>query len=91
MDTHSGYNSGPWTDPSAQKLTVELWGKVGDDWKGHEAVPSKGKGKETVCNDIEDGEAEWRVLEEWKVNLEQLMPLPDDVGSPLNHLGVLLT
>ncbi|KAJ7456454.1 hypothetical protein FB451DRAFT_1048357, partial [Mycena latifolia] len=91
IDTRSGSESSPWTDPSGQKLTVELWGKVGDDWKGHDAVPGKGKGKEQACNDADGGgEAEWRVLEEWKVNLGQLLPLTDDLELPSNTLVVTL-
>ncbi|KAJ7139545.1 UV radiation resistance protein and autophagy-related subunit 14-domain-containing protein [Mycena epipterygia] len=90
IDAGSGYESGPWTDPSGQKFKVELWGKVGDAWKSHEPAPGKGKEKEKARGDAEDGEAEWKVLEEWMVNLEQLLPLSDDLELPSNTLVVNL-
>lgn len=70
-------------------MTIELWGKVGDEWKGHDPVPSKGKEKERSRTD-KDRETEWRVLEEWKVTLEQLLPLTDDAELPSNTLVVTL-
>ncbi|KAJ7642286.1 hypothetical protein B0H17DRAFT_464700 [Mycena rosella] len=87
IDARSGYESGPWTHSGGQKLTVELWGKVGDEWKGHEGVPGKGKEKEQPAD---DEEAEWRVLEEWKFNLGDLVLLPDDPEVPSNTLVVTL-
>ncbi|KAJ7171868.1 hypothetical protein C8R43DRAFT_1146446 [Mycena crocata] len=85
MDTRSNFETGPWTDPSGQKLKVELWGKVGDAWKNRE--PAAGKGKEKA---MDNGDAEWRVLEEWKVDLGDLMPLSDDLDLPSNTLVVTL-
>lgn len=38
----------------------------------------KGKQKEEIR---EDGEGEWRLLEEWAVCLADLVPLPDEVGT----------
>ncbi|KAJ6519293.1 hypothetical protein C8R45DRAFT_17210 [Mycena sanguinolenta] len=84
---------GPWGDPSAQTVRVELWGKVGDEATG------KGKEKERDGNgkdrerekEKEKGEAdEWRVLEEWKFDLGQLVPLADDTELPSNTLVVTL-
>ena len=60
-------------------MTIEIWGKVVDS-----TIPGyKGKGKERA-HDAEDtgmgrqGD-EWKVLEHWDVNLNDLIPLPDDV------------
>ncbi|KAJ7748488.1 hypothetical protein DFH07DRAFT_923445 [Mycena maculata] len=88
IDTRSGYDSGPWIDPSAQKLKVELWGRVGEVLRSREAT-GKGKEKEKALADT-DEDSDWRVLEEWRVDLGSLLPLPDDLELPYNTLVVTL-
>ncbi|KAJ7480116.1 hypothetical protein B0H11DRAFT_1864054 [Mycena galericulata] len=90
IDTYSGNESGPWTDPSGQRLKVELWGKVGEDLRSQETVSGKGKEKASTPNGTADEEPDWRVLEEWKVDLGSLLPLPDDLELPYNTLVVTL-
>ena len=84
---------------SGEKLKVEVWGKVGLGWHGVADVDgitkSKGKGKEKEGEEEwPKGESDrpvWKVLEEWNINLANLVPLPEDVSS-LQWLGnILLT
>ncbi|KAJ7151566.1 UV radiation resistance protein and autophagy-related subunit 14-domain-containing protein [Mycena filopes] len=92
LDTHTGSQSVPWVDPSGTKLRVELWGKVGQDWRHPNSEPaasSKGKGKEKEKTHG-DEEEEWKVLEEWSLDLGQLVALPDDLDLPSNTLVVTL-
>ncbi|KAJ7037533.1 hypothetical protein C8F04DRAFT_1092784 [Mycena alexandri] len=98
LDTRTGSQaqaqSGPWVDPSGTKLRVELWGKVGQDWRNPNPEPTpsgKGKEKERVAA-AEDADAdEWKVLEEWSLDLGQLVALPDDADSlPSNTLVLTL-
>jgi hypothetical protein len=87
MDPRSKHEFAEWTDLSGEKLKVEIWGKVGLDWHGVEDVDvtlnSKGKGKEKEKERPEDesDNPEWKVLEEWNINLADLVPLPEDVSS----------
>ncbi|KAF7310459.1 hypothetical protein HMN09_00588100 [Mycena chlorophos] len=61
-------------DAASQKLKLELWGRIGE-----EALPVLGKGKEKEKPPTDEAESDWRVLEEWSVDLEQLVPLSEDV------------
>ncbi|KAJ6569615.1 hypothetical protein B0H19DRAFT_700690 [Mycena capillaripes] len=89
IDAHAGYESGPWIDPSGQKVKIELWGKI-EDRRNPEPVPGKGKEKEKARDEGEDGKNEWSVLEEWTLDLGQLLPLSDDPELPSNTLVVTL-
>ncbi|KAI0320996.1 hypothetical protein OF83DRAFT_1168837 [Amylostereum chailletii] len=78
-----------WTNRSAQKFTVHLWAKVlpGIEPGGKD----KGKAKATVeeCN-----EAQWKVMDEWTVDLSEVVPLPteySDRPSLLPHNTLLLS
>ncbi|KAF7367375.1 hypothetical protein MSAN_00800000 [Mycena sanguinolenta] len=84
-------------DPSGQKVRVELWGKVGDEavatGKGKEMGKEAGKGKEKEREREKEKvvrDDEWRVLEEWKFDLGQLVPLADDTELPSNTLVATL-
>ncbi|KAJ7071563.1 hypothetical protein C8F01DRAFT_1111054 [Mycena amicta] len=85
VDARSWRHAGHATDPGARKLKLELWGKVGE-----ESAPVLGKGKEKEKLPSEDAETDWRVLEEWNVDLELLLPLPEDQELPSNTLVVTL-
>ncbi|KAF8213707.1 hypothetical protein K438DRAFT_1106304 [Mycena galopus ATCC 62051] len=75
----------PWINPSGQKLKVELWGKIQED-----SIPGKGKEREKETARDAGGDDDWRVLEEWKLDLGQLVPLSDDAELPSNTLVVTL-
>lgn len=67
-------------DLAASCISVEIWGKVVDS---HTADTSKGKGKERLRyaddTEINPLSRDWKVLEHWEVDLNDLIPLPDDV------------
>ncbi|KAJ7785736.1 hypothetical protein B0H16DRAFT_1753588 [Mycena metata] len=96
LDTRTGSQaqaqSGPWVDPSGTKLRVELWGKVGQDWRNPNSEPAaSGKGKEKERMVAEPDADEWKVLEEWSLDLGQLVALPDDSDNlPSNTLVLTL-
>lgn len=81
VDARRGFDFSPEADLSSSSMSVEVWGKVhtrnGKD---------KGKGKERAHPIAGHGSTEdaheWRMLESWDVNLNQLVPLPDDVRPP---------
>ncbi|VDB92340.1 unnamed protein product [Peniophora sp. CBMAI 1063] len=80
----------PWTDRTSEHVTVELWAKVVTP---PASLKGKGKQKEEIR---EDGEGEWRILEEWVLSLADLVPLPDEfiqnpARIPFNTLIVSLS
>jgi UV radiation resistance-associated gene protein len=83
IDPRSKHEFAEWTDLSGEKLKVEVWGKVGLYWHGVEdaygAVKNKGKQKEKELSESES-DTEWKVLEEWIINLADLVLLPEDVS-----------
>jgi hypothetical protein len=87
VDPRSKHEFAEWTDLSGEKLKVEVWGKVGLDWHGVEdgdgiaKSKGKGKGREKEGPGDEGDRPEWKVLEEWNINLADLIPLPEDVSS----------
>ncbi|KAF7319841.1 hypothetical protein MKEN_00767300 [Mycena kentingensis (nom. inval.)] len=85
VDTRSWRHAGHTADPGGRKLRLELWGKIRQD-----AVPVHGKGKEKERASSPDEETDWRVLEEWNVDLEQLLPLSDYQDLPSNTLVITL-
>ena len=74
---------GEWTDVSGQKLHLEIWGKVGSYWPGAEGTDEnkgKGKGKGKQVNQ-EINQRDWKVLEQWDIDLQELVPLPTEVST----------
>jgi len=70
----------PSTNISGDRFKVVLWAKIGADRKASNSVNGKGKEKEkSERNPIDD----WQILEEWEVELNGLVPLPDDVSPSL--------
>lgn len=69
---------------SGDKLKIKVWGKVGDDWPFDGKVATlNGKGKERERDIAEDnGETDsgWKVLDQWDVDLADLILLPEDVS-----------
>lgn len=85
INTQSRSDFAEWTDVSGQKLHLEVWGRVGSYWPGAEGPDekSKGKGKEKQAPvDQEISERDWKVLEQWNIDLEELVPLPVEVSAP---------
>jgi hypothetical protein len=78
IDNRSGREFADWTDLSGEKLKVEVWGKVGESWHVDGTRTYKGKEKKKEVGD-EEGDA-WKVLEEWDVDLADLILLPREVS-----------
>ena len=72
IDTRS--HQAHWPDTSGQYLKVEVWGKM-----------PIGMERTTQFNEIkrllEDRNFNWKLLNEWNVDLNRLIPLPDDVQT----------
>ncbi len=61
-----------WTDCSSQTLHIEAWAKVAA--KTASTVSRKGKEKESV-------DFEWKALDEWNIDLSELVPVPEGVRT----------
>jgi hypothetical protein len=82
IDSRSGCDFADWTDLSAERLKVEILGRVQGRIAGKTAGTPKGKEKEeTILPDVVPESAEWKVLADWHFDLSDLIPLPDDVRT----------
>ena len=68
-------------------MTVEIWGKVVDSISPQ--VKGKGKQRADYADDMEITQQgqEWKVLEHWEVDLNDLIPLSDDVRVSSCQVG----
>ena len=66
-------------DPSIESAVVRLWGHVGTEWGVPSDPTGKGKAREP---DLADSKTRWKIIAEWKVHLDMLKPLPDEVSGP---------
>ncbi|KAF7306451.1 hypothetical protein MIND_00436300 [Mycena indigotica] len=82
VDTRSWGREGHTTNPGGRKFKVELWGEVGQD-----VLPVLGKGKE---KETQESDTDWRLIEEWTVDLGQLLLLSDEQDLPSNTLVITL-
>ncbi|KZS90305.1 hypothetical protein SISNIDRAFT_457834 [Sistotremastrum niveocremeum HHB9708] len=77
MDHHSDFD--PSADKSSSRVTLKLWGRVPvDRGRSTLGVDSKGKGKETLHSGPETPH-EWRIMEEWDIDLQELIPLDQEM------------
>ncbi|KII86321.1 hypothetical protein PLICRDRAFT_93773 [Plicaturopsis crispa FD-325 SS-3] len=83
VDARAGYDFAEWTDLSGDQLRVEIWGKT-RAWEGPPSPSVKGKEKQIEAH-LGD-EDDWRVLDEWNIHLDQLVPLPEDLASHPSRL-----
>lgn len=70
-----------WADLRGDRMTVKIWGRVPSKSGWHPPTSStdtKGKGKEP--SGPPDDEPSWHILRTWDVNLNEMVPLPDDVS-----------
>lgn len=84
IDARSKYEFADWTDTGGERLKIDIWGKVEIGWPGAENSSGTLKGKEKEWLRDAHGRPEWKVLEQWNVNLADLVPLPDDVRSSMH-------
>ncbi|KDQ54913.1 hypothetical protein JAAARDRAFT_38027 [Jaapia argillacea MUCL 33604] len=86
LDPWSGREFPEWTDLTSSIFLVQLWGKV-EGW-GYDSDP-KGKGKAKAKN-VDSPESkeklQWKVLEQWNVDLSKLSPLSDDYATHPSHI-----
>lgn len=76
LDPRSGYDVAKWTNLAARKVSIQVWGKIPDGLHGG----GKGKGKWRDPMETDKGSCgQWKALEEWNVNLHELVPLSDEV------------
>lgn len=76
LDPRSGYDVAKWTNLAARKVSIQVWGKVPDGMQSG----GKGKGKwKAPMETVKGSVGQWKVLEEWNVNLDELVPLSDEV------------
>jgi hypothetical protein len=61
-------------------MKIEIWGRVGR-WVNDVSFQRKGKEKE-----VDDANDEWKILDEWLVDLADLMPLSDEVRDYLSWI-----
>ena len=69
-----------WADLRGDRMIVKIWGRVPSrsGWYPPMATSdTKGKGKE--LSGLSDDEPSWQVLRTWDVNLNEMVPLPEDV------------
>lgn len=79
LDPQGGFEFAPDTDLRSSRIIVELWGRP------HSQV-KKGKGKERADTaGILTKEREWRVLQVWDFDLNDLSPLPAEVCLREEH------
>ncbi|EIW86351.1 hypothetical protein CONPUDRAFT_133794 [Coniophora puteana RWD-64-598 SS2] len=77
IDGRSSYEFAEWTDRSTNYFHVQLWAKTGSQVDIHSSVKGKGKEKETQVDGLKD----WKVLEEWDVHLQELVPLSEELSQ----------
>ncbi|KAH8101369.1 hypothetical protein BXZ70DRAFT_88447 [Cristinia sonorae] len=89
-------------DLSGGQLHIEIWGNVplrrdgvaGHDHKPSGDTPSARKGKQKDTSDIEVQAKEWRILEQWDVDLDTLVTLSEESQLrqlPFNTLVISLS
>ncbi|TBU58827.1 UV radiation resistance protein and autophagy-related subunit 14-domain-containing protein [Dichomitus squalens] len=90
----SRHEFAPGTRLSGAKMRVDIWGRMdqegGSTFRASDSIQSgrpadtKGKGKEKQVDG--SNRTQWKVLESWKVVLDQLKPLPQDLAANPSHL-----
>jgi UV radiation resistance-associated gene protein len=68
-----------WSDPLATRITVQLWAKLRPDTTG---IVGGDKGKEKMSDGMATVHPQWKMAGSWDICLSDLVPLPDEVGSP---------
>ena len=73
VDPRPGQDFPAYCDVGGQVLTVEIWGRMAMFHRRKGTVHEDPSQSEINCNN------EWRLLDDWDVDLVQLVPLPHDV------------
>ncbi|KAI0044373.1 hypothetical protein FA95DRAFT_1608596 [Auriscalpium vulgare] len=83
LDLSSGYELAPWSDLAATTLRVQLWGKSPP---GSGSKRDRDKGKQKAASGADAG-PHWKIMEEWLINLADLVPLPDELAAHPSRLS----
>ncbi|KAK7687991.1 hypothetical protein QCA50_008361 [Cerrena zonata] len=80
---------------SSGSLKVEVWGKISSSNSPHDRYKPNGKGKAVDYSGTE-GTREWKILDSWQFDLDNLVPLPEDYSThrhqlPANALLITLS
>ena len=77
IDARTGSDFAPGTNLSGHKMIVEIWARQPD---GSLDRSMKGKGKEKAnWHEDSTADSEWKVLETWDVDLNDLLPINESV------------
>lgn len=74
LDSGSISQSVEWTRLNAQSFKVAIWGKLPSD------IQRAGWDDQATPPYPDEPGYRWRLIQEWDVNLQELVPLPDDVS-----------
>ncbi|KAG2160166.1 uncharacterized protein EDB93DRAFT_1113719 [Suillus bovinus] len=80
IEAQSEFDFAPWTDLCADTVKIELWAKTCRHPTGGAPLEGKGKQKEMVTDPTREG-PKWTVLEQWNVNLADLVPLKPELEA----------
>ncbi|TFK40915.1 hypothetical protein BDQ12DRAFT_720651 [Crucibulum laeve] len=96
IDKQPNHEYADWTDTRGHDLRIEVWGRMPKIWyEGRTSEEKSAKGKEKGYK-YADEDFEWRVLDQWNLNLDDLILLPDEFAAhpsqlPSNSLLISLS
>ncbi|KAK7029689.1 hypothetical protein VNI00_014387 [Paramarasmius palmivorus] len=70
----------PNSDISGDRFRAEIWAKISEERRNATTVNGKGKEKEQP----RDEDHGWQVLEQWDVDLSEVVPLADDLNATMH-------
>ncbi len=93
VDARDGFDFAPGADLDCPRVRVEIWGRISQSLTASLQDKRKGKEKEKAGaqGDVKfDSDVQWSILERWDVNLNYLIPLPEDVRLSIQEY-ILIT
>ncbi|PSS37189.1 hypothetical protein PHLCEN_2v960 [Hermanssonia centrifuga] len=84
VDARDGFDFAPGADLDCPRMHVEIWGRISQSLTASVQDKRKGKEKEKAGaqGDVSlESDVQWSILERWDVNLNDLIPLPEDLAS----------
>ncbi|OCH92681.1 hypothetical protein OBBRIDRAFT_726318, partial [Obba rivulosa] len=80
LDARASYEFAPGADLSGSTLRLEVWTRAGPSDAAAASASMKGKARD--CGPVADSRRpDWKILEAWEFDLEDLIPLPDDLAA----------
>jgi hypothetical protein len=84
IDAHSGRDFQQLTDTSGDRLKVDVWGRITNTGKQDQ---SKKKWQHHIKDATDGSQHGWKLLDEWNINLNDLVPLPKEVSILVTKVG----